>query len=221
MIRKIHKYISLLVSLQLLAWTVSGTYFAFKNIDSIRGTPYRQAAEFHSFELSEFSSSYLAKDIRMIFRLDEPVIVVQDEGATAYFDASGMPLTEITLQQAVEIVSKKTNLTPLEAIRIDQDHRGSEFRGRDLPLYKVTTDSSDQVNVYLNAMSGEVTAIRSDSWRMWDFLWGLHIMDYVDRDDFHNIWLKVFSVLAIVTSLSGIVLFMISSSWWSRRRIKR
>jgi len=220
MIRKVHKYIGLLVSLQLLAWTVSGTYFAFKNIDTIRGTPYRQAVEFHSFELSEFSSSYLAKDIRMIFRLGEPVIVVQDEEATGYFDASGMPLTEITPQQAVELVTKKTNLTPLEAIRIDKDYRGSEFRGRDLPLYKVTTDSSDKVNVYLNAMSGEVTAIRSDSWRMWDFLWGLHIMDYVDRDDFHNIWLKIFSVLAIVTSLSGIVLFVITSAWWSRRRIK-
>lgn len=220
MIRKVHKYIGLLVSLQLLAWTVSGTYFAFKNIDTIRGTPYRQAAEFHSFELSKFNNSYLAKELHMIFRLGEPVMVVQDENDTIYFDAAGKPVAEITGQQAVEIVNKKTNLTPLEAIRIDKDYPGSEFRGRELPLYKVTTDSSDNVNVYLNAMSGEVTAIRSESWRIWDFLWGLHIMDYVDRDDFHNIWLKIFSVLAIVTSLSGIVLFVISSAWWSRRRSK-
>ncbi len=218
--RKIHKYISLLVSLQLLAWTVSGTYFAFKNIDSIRGAPYRQAVEFHSFELSEFNSSYLAKDMRLIFRLDAPVLVVQDEEALAYYDTNGMPLIEITRQQAIEIVSKKTNLKPVEAIRIDKNHRGSEYRGRDLPLYKVTTTSSDKVNVYLNAMSGEVVAIRSDSWRMWDFLWGLHIMDYVDRDDFHNIWLKIFSALAIVTSLSGVILFVISSAWWRRGRTR-
>ncbi len=220
MIRKIHKYISLLVSIQLIAWTVSGTYFAFNNIDNIRGTAYRQTADFHSFDLVDFKSSYLAQEVRVLFRLGDPILVVEDENATAYFDATGKPVVELSKQQAIEIVSNKTNLMPVEAIRIDKLYRGSEFRGRDLPLYKVTTDSSDQVNVYLNAMSGEVTAIRSDSWRMWDFLWGLHIMDYVDRDDFHNIWLKVFSVLAIVTSLSGIVLFVISSVWWKRRQVK-
>jgi hypothetical protein len=77
-----------------------------------------------------------------------------------------------------------------------------------LPLFKVSTQSDDDVNVYLNAISGEVTAIRSDSWRTWDFLWGTHIIDYSERENIDNFLLKVFSILACISALSGIILFL-------------
>ena len=35
-LRKLHKYISLIVSLQLLLWTVSGIYFSFNKIENVR-----------------------------------------------------------------------------------------------------------------------------------------------------------------------------------------
>ena len=39
-LRKFHKYISLLVSLQLLLWTISGIYFSFNKIENVRGEQY-------------------------------------------------------------------------------------------------------------------------------------------------------------------------------------
>ena len=39
-LRKLHKYISLLVSIQLLLWTISGIYFAFNKIENVRGEQY-------------------------------------------------------------------------------------------------------------------------------------------------------------------------------------
>jgi hypothetical protein len=59
-------------------------------------------------------------------------------------------------------------------------------------------------------LSGEIVAIRSSSWRIWDFLWGLHIMDYIDRDNINNILIKIFSILALISSLSGVILFFIT-----------
>ena len=56
-------------------------------------------------------------------------------------------------------------------------------------------------------MSGEIAAIRSDSWRTWDFMWGAHIIDYRDRDHIDNFFLKFFSILALLSAISGIVLF--------------
>ena len=44
---------------------------------------------------------------------------------------------------------------------------------------------------------------------MWDFLWGLHIMDYRERENINNILLKIFSFLALFSSLSGIALFLL------------
>ena len=64
-----------------------------------------------------------------------------------------------------------------------------------------------EINVYIDPFSGEISAIRSLQWRIWDFMWGIHIMDWVERDNIDNFWLKIFSFVALFTSLSGIILF--------------
>ena len=104
-------------------------------------------------------------------------------------------------------MKSKTTLSPIDAFKINKSSARSEFRGRELPIYKVKTNSTDNSNVYVDVMSGKIVAIRSDSWRVWDFLWGAHIIDYRERDNINNILLKIFSVLALLSSLSGIALF--------------
>ena len=43
-------------------------------------------------------------------------------------------------------------------------------------------------------------------WRIFDFVWMLHIMDYQDRDNF-NTWLLISAAaLALIISLSGMYL---------------
>ena len=114
----------------------------------------------------------------------------------------------LTKQEALLITSQKTTLNPLEAILIEDVKPGSEYRGA-LPAYKVKTDSKDKINVYVGYMTGDISSIRSDSWRIWDLMWSLHIMDYRERDNINNILLKFLSVLALITSLSGITLFFV------------
>jgi hypothetical protein len=38
-------------------------------------------------------------------------------------------------------------------------------------------------------------------------MWGLHIMDWKERDNIDNLLLKIFSILALVSSVTGIMLF--------------
>jgi hypothetical protein len=47
-------------------------------------------------------------------------------------------------------------------------------------------------------------------WRWFDFLWTLHIMDYVEREDMNNGLLRVSTVLGVVTTLSGVWLLFFS-----------
>ena len=87
---------------------------------------------------------------------------------------------KIEPQEALLIVSDKTFLKPISIIEITEDKAGSEYRGRSLPLYKVETINEDnkKINVYLDPYSEEIVAIRSNQWRVWDFMWGIHIMDW-------------------------------------------
>ena len=120
---------------------------------------------------------------------------------------------KIDTQRALSIVSDKTFLSPVGVFEITEDQPGSEYRGRALPLYKIEAlnQEDEQINVYLDPYSEKIVAIRSNQWRIWDFMWGIHIMDWNERDNIGNVFLKVFSILALLSALSGIYLFFVTN----------
>ena len=209
MVRSFHKYLSLAISIQLLLWTISGIYFAFNKIELIRGEQYLLEQEISDVSLDDMKNTFNAKNLSILKRLDQWIIKVEDGAGVYYTDLNGNKLTSLTREQVKLAVKGQTSLTPVNVTRITSSSEGSEFRGRELPLFKVTTLSEDEVNVYVDAVSGEVKAIRSDSWRWWDLLWSLHIMDYRERENIDNFLLKIFSILALISSLSGITLFFL------------
>ena len=208
-LRKVHSYLSLFISIQLLLWTVSGIYFAFNKIEDVRGEQYREkpqnSVNFQdiNFEISD------AENISFISRGDLDLLIVQDASGRKYLDYEGNDVKKITYADAQNIVTKKTNLEPLEVNEITEDKKGSEFRGHNLPIYqiKAVNDKDEEINVYINPYSGEVAAIRSAQWRIWDLMWGFHIMDWEERDNIDNFFLQLFSILALVSAITGIVLF--------------
>ena len=120
---------------------------------------------------------------------------------------------KIEPQKALLTVADKTFLKPISVVEITEDKAGSEYRGRTLPLYMIETinEESEKINVYLDPFSEEIVAIRSNQWRIWDFMWGIHIMDWNERDNISNVFLKIFSILALLSALSGIYLFFSSN----------
>ncbi|HIM22100.1 MAG TPA: hypothetical protein EYI81_04105 [Gammaproteobacteria bacterium] len=207
MIRLFHKYLSLVISIQLLLWTISGIYFAFNKIELVRGEQYLIEQKVSKLNLKEVESSFSGKNVNFIRRLDEWIIKVETDSGFSYTDLQGQNLDELNAEEVKEVVRQSTNLIPLMAQRIDKPEIRAEFRGRNLPIFKVATSTTDNINVYVDAFTGEVTAIRSDSWRIWDFLWGAHIIDYSERENINNFLIKILSILALISSLSGIVLF--------------
>jgi len=194
-IRTFHRYLSIFVSIQLLLWTISGIYFAYNKIELVRGEQYRLP---------------VGVEYRIFDRLGVSIIEKNDNGNKTYETyPDGVKVEPLTKDEALLIASKKTSLNPIDGILINETYKGAEFRGRDLPIFKVQTDTEDNINIYINPLTGDISAIRSDSWRLWDLFWALHIMDYQDRDNINNLLLKILSILALMTSISGIVLFFI------------
>ena len=65
-----------------------------------------------------------------------------------------------------------------------------------------------------------MTARRSTLWRTYDFLWGLHIMDWRGHEDFNSWLLVIATLLATIMSVAGIVLLpsRLGLTGWLRRR---
>ena len=192
--RNLHRYLSIFVSIQLLLWTISGIYFAYNKIELVRGEQYR-----------------LPKNVeyRIFDRLGISIIETIEYGEKSYKTyPDGNLIKPLTKEEAIKITAQKTTLNPLEDSLITELYPGAEYRGS-LPVYKVKTDTKDDINVYVGYMTGDIGSIRSDSWRIWDLMWSLHIMDYRERDNINNILLQILSILALVTSISGITLFFV------------
>ncbi|HIB75837.1 MAG TPA: hypothetical protein EYO56_08235, partial [Gammaproteobacteria bacterium] len=79
MIRLFHKYLSLVISIQLLLWTISGIYFAFNKIELVRGEQYLIEQNSSKLNLKEVESSFSAKNVNFVRRLDEWIIKVETD----------------------------------------------------------------------------------------------------------------------------------------------
>lgn len=208
-IRNIHKYLSFFISLQLLLWTVSGIYFSFNKIELVRGEQYRLPSSF-SLNLDQLKGNFEnISNFDVVNRVDQQILIISDPSGRKYLDSNGNPVSMLTVEQAKLTVKENSTLNPIDVFLIDQDRNGSEYRGRELPLYQVLSLNKDQksINVYVNPYSGKIVAIRSLQWKIWDLMWGFHIMDWQTRDNINNFLLKVFSILALISSVSGVLLF--------------
>ncbi|MDA7702264.1 PepSY domain-containing protein [Gammaproteobacteria bacterium] len=209
LVRKIHKYLSFFISLQLLLWTVSGIYFAFNKIELVRGEQYLNHVE-TNFDLSKLNIEIeKAKAVEFKKRLGQEIVIIKTKDTTKYLNMTGQPLKKISMEDAMNSVSSQTILIPFATEEVVNEKSGSEYRGRSLPIYRVKSknEKGAELNVYINTYSAEVVAIRSNKWKIWDLMWGFHIMDWKERDNIDNLLLKIFSILALVSSVTGIMLF--------------
>ena len=209
-LRRWHRLVALVTSCQLLLWTLSGLYFAFIDIDYVRGHQFKRSASAAQLDLSSLATGVVsAKKVVIQERLTGELIVgVQTDDGIQWLDAQGASVEALTGGQALRLGAERTVIEPDQVEWIDTDMSGSEYRGAPLPLWRLWRAEDPDRVAYVDAMSGEVVVVRHDAWRWWDFLWSLHIMSYEDRDTIGTLLLKIFSVLALATAVLGLWLFL-------------
>lgn len=108
---------------------------------------------------------------------------------------------------------KSVNATTQKVITESTEYRGG------LPAWRVALSDAEHTSVYIEADSGRIAAVRNGTWRLYDFFWGLHIMDWKNHENFNSWWLLGFAIGGLVLGLAGtILLFM---RWPFRRRKAR
>lgn len=83
-------------------------------------------------------------------------------------------------------------------------------------VWQVEFDDSLNTRLYFEGATGRYLTVRNDAWVFYDAMWRLHIMDYSDGDDFNNTLLRVLTPLALLFVLSGILL-----TWTAAKRAVR
>jgi uncharacterized iron-regulated membrane protein len=231
-IRKTHRYLGVFIGIQFMMWTLGGLYFSWTTLHEIHGDHLRHETTMPDAALirispqeaiaanqAEGEAADLAK-FRIVSVMGEPyytIVYGKGEAARAVLvnTVSGQTRGPITEDEAKTIASGSMHDQPdVESVELLTKALMSghhEYREKPLPAWAVSFKHPESVTAYVGANDGQVHAVRTNSWRAFDFLWMLHTMDFSGRDNFNNYILRTFSILGIVTVLSGFLLYFTSS----------
>ncbi len=235
--RKWHRYLGVVLGIQFLLWTLGGLYFSWTNIDEIRGDhlkkksfislPQQDLVSPSSFLNSGIISSDRIVSIEVITILNQPtyrVIYTSKTGKNSLlFDAlTGQQRAPLTEKEATLVAMKGLNITAAvtEVEHLKNTNKHHEYRDRPLPAYAVTFAKPANTTIYVSENCGDIQTFRSNKWRVFDFLWMLHTMDYEGRDNFNNILLRAFAIFGLFTILSGFSLYIFTSRIFRRKTSK-
>lgn len=226
--RKTHRYLGLVIGIQFLFWTLGGIYFAFSDIDEIHGDHLRKHVSIKNYDslvsptivLSKVKEIYgmdSLESLKLISILGKPVYqIIYHHDHMGHMQMSqlanatnGELLPPLTKEQAVALAKEhfnsKAEVRSIQFLTTTNGHH--EYREKPLPAWAVTFDHPSNTTVYVAANLGTIQSFRNNKWRIFDFLWMLHTMDYQNRDDFGNIVLRFFSLFGLATVTTGFILF--------------
>jgi uncharacterized iron-regulated membrane protein len=239
-IRRLHRYMGVLLGVQFLFWTVGGLYFSWSDMDEIHGDYDKAPSPKLAMMLNYVSPSVVLDSLHHEKGIDSLVsfqivsILGQPTYQVVYMhhphhkqaqlaDAlTGKLRAHLSESEAIEVakrafigqpqVTKTTYLT-----ETDGHH---EYRELPLPAYAVSFADARRTTVYVASELGTIQRFRNDKWRIFDFLWMLHTMNFQNRDNIGNKFLKAFSIFGLLTILSGFTLFFVSSRQNKRKKRK-
>jgi uncharacterized iron-regulated membrane protein len=214
-LRKLHKWLGLLIALQVILWAASGVMFAWldhsqvsaagsvRTVEAsvltpalVRSEPALWLGEYAQRDLYDVRAVSLAD--RWVWRVelqDRVELRALEDGARVQLDepwirqlalgryAGGGALRAVTLQIQPDIESRASSA-----------------------VWRAQFDDAQRTALYFAADDGHFVAARTASWRLYDFFWMLHTMDYTGRDNFNNPLIITIGLAALWLSISGMVL---------------
>ena len=215
-IRKTHRYLGLFIGIQFLMWTISGLYFSWTDIDDIHGDQFKNLQYQPKAFQNLLSPAQLdvPKGIRTIELRDINKIPYYWINEQQLFNAlNGELKSEISKDEAVYVAKQymKKELEIINVERITEVGKQHEYRERLLPAYVISYADNEALKAYVSVNDGKFQTVRHRRWRWFDFLWMTHTMDYEGRDNFNTTVLRAFSLLGLITVLSGFLLWYTSS----------
>ena len=224
LVRRVHKWVALFVGIQAVIWTATGMYMVAVHIDIIHGDHLVREAPATPTRLDGLiapgavvAADPAAREVRLQSLLDRPVWRVESkDGAYAVDARTGQRRAPITETEARQIARRIYTGNPKIVSARLLTEAPIEMQTRKPPYWRVEFEGWNQPTLYISPTTGEMISRRHNLWRIFDFVWMLHIMDYDERSNVNNPLLRVATWSAVLMALAGALLL-----YWSFPRKKK
>ena len=215
-LKKLHKWVGLIIGLQVTLWVLSGLMISLLDPVKVSGRQWAISTPHESealppgalLEPDELPAAFLddALSVMLTVNRDVPVYKIKHSAGETLLSAidgsiivTGKADAEKLARQDFtgngEIVSTTSGTAP------DLETRDSSG-----PYWKVSFSDDANTSIYISASTGEILERRNRFWRVRDFFWMLHIMDYAAREDFNNPLVITVALVALWLGISGFIL---------------
>lgn len=225
--RRIHKWVGLILGLQFLLWTLSGSMMALLDMDAVGG---HAMPAIHNRPLSGETelvtpSSVAGQDavsgLALRSLAGKPVYELSTGTGIRLVDAAtGSPVAVDA--RVARSVASAANHAPVRTVAFLAEPN-LEAREHEGAMWRVDFADAANSSAYVSAETGRFLVMRGDSWRTWDFFWMLHNMDYLNRTSFNHP-LIIFVAFGVLW-LSGTGFYLLFKSfrrsdfrWLARRK---
>lgn len=215
---QLHKWIALIVGIQVLFWVAGGVVMTAIPIERVR-------SEHH---VAEAKPSPLAVDAAM------PVAEVARRAGLRPVEAqlkttprgpvwslkpasgdpvilsatTGRPMGAMSASD-VQVLAQRAYKGDGKAVSATLLAKAPQETGKTGPLWRVDFDDVEKTTFYLSPQTGEVVSRRSNVWRFYDFFWRLHIMDLEKGENFNHPLIIAAGVLTLSIVVTGFILLWI------------
>ncbi|NTS76248.1 PepSY domain-containing protein [Catenovulum sp. SM1970] len=235
--RLFHRYLALIVGIQILLWIIGGVFMAivpFQEIVKSRAVYENKPApiitEHINVPLSDIVAQYPSIDALQLVNLQQHLYYqIQPTGQAKVWVSAEDGVVKPKIDSIQASLIAKTLYKgegQIDDVRfIDEPLTKQwlivdELYGR-TQLWQVRFNDDFNTRLYIAPISGELVTVRNDAWVWFDFLWRLHIMDYQTGEDFNNNLLRVAAVLALLAAVSGLILMTFNVIRPKLRRVQR
>lgn len=215
-LKKLHKWLGLLVGAQVLLWLLSGLTISLIDPAKVSGRQWaapelEKPVEAYTGALIE-PGSLTPEHMDAVFSIrlnlsNRPPMyhLRHTKGETLINAIDGSVIT--TSQAEAEELARMDFIGDGEITSIEAGMAPNlETRDSVGAYWKVNFSDSANSSLYVSSSSGKILARRNDYWRVRDFFWMLHIMDYQGRKDFNNALIIIVALTALWIGVSGFML---------------
>lgn len=232
LVKKLHRWLSVIVGIQLIIWITTGLYFNLISNQWHYSDTYKQvgAAAKHSkqgkcpgnpypiaglgltraplsIELkSSILGCYYLVQFRQVFHQ------YQTMEAKSYSASTGSLLTEMTSEQAVNLaINSYTG--PGSVTSISKLPPGKSSNGKQQNrVFRIDFLDDRNTSVFVHAITREVIRHENDNSRFHKFMFTLHFMDYFTPGNFNNWLLKLFGGMTLMLTITGVYWLLVRIS---------
>jgi hypothetical protein len=217
-VTQIHKWLALIVGIQVVGWVLGGVIMTALPIDMVRGkhlyeppAPQALPAEgLLDYRAASQAVGVTPVEASLKGTLRGVVWVLKDADGKTHVVAAdtGARVGPMDAREA-RMLASATYAGTGQPVATRFYAEAPAESSREGPLWRVDFDDAVRTAFYLTPETGEVVSRRTHVWRFYDFFFRIHVMNFGKEASFNHPLVIIAAVVTLVMTIAGVVLLWI------------